>query len=135
MTVECIEQEFQEQVSEKIRLVAEDMNRFRVFTPFVFDDGDHLAVVLRREDAGWVLSDEAHTYMRLTPDIDGPDPHKETRQKIIASTLSVLGIEDRGGELILTVRDSRYADALYSFIQGLLQVATASYLFTKLVKS
>ena len=38
-------------------------------------------------------------------------------------------------ELILTVRDSRYADALYSFIQGLLQVATVSYLFTELVKS
>ena len=135
MTVESIEREFQEQVSGKIRLVAEDLNRFRVFTPFVFDDGDHLAAVLRREDAGWVLSDEANTYMHLTPDIDGPDPHKETRQKIIANTLSVFGIEDRGGELILAVRDSRYADVLYSFIQGLLQVATVSHLFTELANT
>ena len=65
MTGERIEREFHEQVIEKIRLAAEGPNRFRVFTPFVFDDGDHLAVVLRKEDAKWALSDEGHTYMHL----------------------------------------------------------------------
>ena len=41
------------------------------------------------------------------------------------------GIEDRDGELTLKVRDSRWADALYSFVR----VAGASYVFTEQVKS
>ena len=42
------------------------MNRFLVFTPFTFDDGDHLAIVLKRYDKHWFLSDEGHTYMHLS---------------------------------------------------------------------
>ena len=135
MTAERICQEFQEQVSAKIRLVAAGPNRFRVFTPFVFDDGDHLAFVLRNEDAEWVLSDEGHTYMHLARDIDEPDRGEENCQRIIAGALSAFGIEDREGELTLQVRDSRWADALYSFVQGLIQVASVSYVFTEEAKS
>ena len=99
MTAEPIQHEFQEQVAAKIRLAAEGPNRFRGFTPFVFDDGDHLAVVLRKEDAQWVLSDEGHTYMHLARDIDEPDRGKESCQRSVAGALSRFGIEDREGEL------------------------------------
>ena len=135
MTVESIEQDFRDKVSAQIRLAAEGLDRFRVLTPFLFDDGDHLAVVLRRESTGWVLSDEAHTYMHLTYDIDEEDLHKGTRQKIISNALSMFRIDDREGELVLDVRDSRYGDALYSFVQGLLRIADVSYLSRERVKS
>ena len=118
MTVESVERSFREKVSAQVRLAAEGVDRFRVFTPFLFDDGDHLAIVLRREGAAWVLSDEAHTYMHLSYDIDEKDLHRGTRQKIIANALSMFRIEDRDGELVLGVRDAGYGDALYSFIQG-----------------
>ena len=132
MTVESIEQDFRDKVSAQIRLAAEGLDRFRVFTPFLFDDGDHLAIVLRKESTGWVLSDEAHTYMHLTYDID---LHMGTRQKIISNALSMFRIEDREGELVLDVRDSRYGDALYSFVQGLLRITDVSYLSRERVKS
>ncbi|MCY4661720.1 MAG: DUF1828 domain-containing protein [Acidobacteria bacterium] len=135
MTAESVERSFRDKVSAQVRLVAEGVDRFRVFTPFLFDDGDHLAIVLRRESAGWVLSDEAHTYMHLSYDIDEKDLHKGTRQKIIANALSMFRIEDRDGELILGVRDSGYGDALYSFIQGLLRIGDVSYLSQERVKS
>ena len=135
MTVESIERDFREKVSAQIRLAAEGLDRFRVFTPFLLDDGDHLAIVLRRESTGWVLSDEAHTYMHLTYDIDEKDLHKGTRQKIISNALSMFRIEDREGELVLDVRDSRYGDALYSFVQGLLRIADVSYLSRERAKS
>ena len=135
MTGERIQQEFQEQVAGKIRLAGEGPNRFRVFTPFVFDDGDRLAIVLRKEHTEWVLSDEGHTYMHLARDIDEPDPHREKRQRIVSNALLRFGIEDRDGELILTMRESRWADALYSFVQGLLRIAGASYVFTEQMKS
>ena len=126
MTIESIERDLREQVAGRIRLAAEGPDRFRVFTPFVLDDGDHLAIVLRRDDDGWMLSDEGHTYMRLARDIDGPDPHDGTRRKTVSAAAAAFGIEDREGELVLGVRNDRYGDALYPFVQGLLRIASAS---------
>ena len=123
MTIETVERDFHDKVSTKIRLAAEGMDRFRVFTPFLFEDGDHLSIVLKKEGTGWVLSDEAHTYMHLTYDLDERDLQTGTRQKIIANALSVFQVEDRDGELILEVPDERYGDALYSFVQALLKIA------------
>ena len=128
MSIETIEREFCEKISAKIWLVAEGMERFRVFTPFLFEDGDHLSIVLKKEGMRWVLSDEAHTYMHLSYDIDERDLHSGTRQKIISNALSMFQIEDRDGELLLDVPDGRYGDALYSFVQALLKITDVSYL-------
>ena len=135
MAIETVERDFHEKVSTKIRLAAEGMERFRVFTPFLFEDGDHLSIVLKKEGARWVLSDEAHTYMHLTYDVDERDLHTGTRQKIIANALSVFQIEDREGELVLEVPDERYGDALYSFVQALLKISDVSYLSRERVRS
>ena len=135
MSIETIERDFHEKVSSKIRLAAEGMERFRVFTPFLFEDGDHLGIVLRKEGARWVLSDEAHTYMHLTYDIDEKDLHGGTRQKIISNALSTFQIEDRDGELVLDVPEERYGDALYSFVQALLKISNVSYLSRERVRS
>lgn len=135
MTRESVERSFREKVSAQIRLETEGVDCFRVFTPFLFDDGDHLAIVLRREGAGWVLSDEAHTYMHLSYDIDERDLHRGPRQKIIAKALSMFRIEDRNGELVLGVQEAGYGDALYSFIQGLLRISDVSYLSQERARS
>ena len=135
MSIETMERDFHQKVSAKVRLAAEGMERFRVFTPFLFDDGDHLVIVLKKEGARWVLSDEAHTYMHLTYDIDEKDLHGGTRQKIISNALSTFRIEDRDGELMLDVPDERYGDALFSFVQALLKISDVSYLSRERVRS
>ena len=38
MTNDTIEQDFQAKVSAKVRLASEGVGRYRVFTPFRFDD-------------------------------------------------------------------------------------------------
>lgn len=128
MSMETIARDFHEKVSAKVWLTAEGINRFRVFTPFLFEDGDHLSVVLKKEGTRWILSDEAHTYMHLTYDIDERDLHSGTRQKIVANALSTFRVEDRDGELTLAVPDERYGDALYSFVQALLKIASTANL-------
>ncbi len=135
MSFSAIEKDFQAKVSEKVRLAAEGLDRYRVLTPFRFDDGDHLAIVLKRDGEGWVLSDEAHTYMHLTYDMDERDLHRGTRQTIISNALSVFEIEDREGELVLGVPGERYGDALYSFVQALLKISDVSYLSREQVRS
>ena len=135
MVAETIEQNFREKVCAKVRVAAEGMSRYRVLTPFLFDDGDHLVILLKREGGGWVLSDEGHTYMHLTYDLDERDLQRGTRQKIIANALSVFTVEDRDGELVLRIRDERYGDALYSFVQALLRITDVSFLSRERVRS
>ena len=53
MSVESIEREFKAKVWDRIRLMSEGVNRYQVFTPFQFDDGDHLVIVLKRENSHW----------------------------------------------------------------------------------
>lgn len=135
MAVENIERDFHAKVSERIHLRSEGMDRYRVFTPFLFEDGDHLAIVLKREGRSWLLSDEAHTYMHLTYDLDERDLQRGNRQKVIANALSTFQVEDRDGELLLRVAEDRYGDALYSFVQALLKITDVSYLSRERVHS
>jgi len=135
MGIEEIEHEFREKVSTKINLAPEGMNRYRVFTPFLFEDGDHLAVVLKRENSSWILSDEGHTYMHMTYDIDERDMQRGTRQKVICNALSTFSVEDRDGELVLRIEESRYGDALFSYIQALLKISDISFLSREQVRS
>lgn len=135
MTVELIERDFREKVCEEIHLVAEGENRFRVFTPFLFEDGDHLAVVLRREPSGWMLTDEGHTFMHLTYDIEEKDLYRGTRQKIITNTLSTFSVEDQDGRLLLPVRNEQFGDALFSFVQALLKITDITFLTRERARS
>ena len=135
MPISTIEQDFSEKVSAKVRLVAEGVGRYRVFTPFRFSDGDHLAIVLRQTGTRWVLSDEAHTYMHLTYSMDEQDLRRGARQQIISDALSVFGVEDKDGELVLGVPDEQYGDALFSFVQALLRIADVSYLSRERIRS
>ena len=45
MSINTIEQDFMAKVSTTVRLSAEDSERFRVLTPFMFEDGDHLVIM------------------------------------------------------------------------------------------
>jgi hypothetical protein len=135
MSIETIETDFKQKVCEEVRLLPEGVNRYRVFTPFMFDDGDHLAVVLRHESKGWVLSDEGHTYMHLTYEIDEKDLQKGTRQKVIANALDAFNVEDQEGELMISIPEERYGDALFSFLQALIKITDVSYLSRERVKS
>jgi hypothetical protein len=135
MSVESIEREFKEKVCDRIRLVSEGMNRYQVFTPFQFEDGDHLVIVLKQENSHWLLSDEGHTYMHLTYSLEEKDLRRGTRQKIITNALSMFTVNDRGGELAIEVKEDRYGDALYSFVQALLKITDVTYLSRERVKS
>lgn len=135
MNLERIEQDFRIKVSEKLRVKSEGIERFRVFVPFMFEDGDHLSIVMRKGDDQWILTDEGHTYMHLTYDLEEKDLQRGTRQKIITNALSVFKVEDREGELITKISNDQYGDALYSFVQALLRITDITYLSRERVRS
>lgn len=126
MAVATIEQEFRAKVGAKISLVAEGDTRYVVLTPFRFDDGDHLVIVLRHLDGAWFLTDEGHTFMHLTYKMDEQSLRHGSRHEFIAKTLAAFGVEDRDGQLVHLVRDSAFDDAFFSFVQALIKVTTIS---------
>ena len=135
MSVESITHAFRHTVCEQVRVESEGVNRFRVFTPFMFEDGDHLAIVLTQQGSQWELTDEGHTLMHLTYDLDEKDLRSGGRQKIISNALAAFSVEERDGELAIAIDDDQYGDALYSFIQALLRIADVSYLSRERVRS
>ena len=135
MSTNTIELDFKAKVCEKVQIAPEGLERFRVFTSFMFDDGDHLCIVLKKDGDGWILSDEGNTYMRLTFDMDEQDLREGKRHAIIANALSLFDVEDRDGELVIRVRDGLYGDALFSFAQAILKIADVSYLSRERVRS
>ena len=128
MSIDAIERDFKAKVCEKVKLASEGLERYRVFAPFMFDDGDHLSIVLKKDGAGWALSDEGNTYMRLTFDMDEQSLREGQRHAIISNALSLFDVEDRDGELVIRVNVGLYGDALFSFVQAILKIADVSYL-------
>lgn len=128
MSLRAIERDFREAVASRIELVEDGADRYRVLNPFLFDDGDHFSIVLRREGTKWALSDEGNTWMRLTCDIGERDLLRGSRRKVIADALSPFGIEDRDGEFVISVAGERYGDALLSLVQGISRVASVALL-------
>lgn len=135
MTLATIEQEFRDKVCAQINLVPAGRGRYRVFSPFHFNDGDHLVMTLRSQNGHWVLSDEGHTYMHLTYDLDEKSLYQGSRQQIISNTLSTFAVDDDEGELKVVIDDGRYGDALYDFVQALLRISDVTYLSRERVKS
>jgi hypothetical protein len=60
--------------------------------------------------------------MHLTYDLDEKDLQRGTRQEIITNALSAFKVEDREGELIVTVEGDQFGDALYGFVQPFLKI-------------
>lgn len=135
MSVESIERVFRESIGDEVRLLPEGIERYRVFTPFQFDDGDCLSIVLKRGPAGWLLSDEGHTFMHLTYWLDEQDLRRGTRAAVISNALTAFSVEDREGELVLSVPGERFGDALFSFVQALLKITDVSFLSRERVRS
>lgn len=125
---------FKESACGEIDLSSSGLNRYLVDVPFTFTDGDHFVVILRQEDQKWVLSDEGHTFMHLSYDLRDKEYEKGNRRKKIDEVLAQYQIEDKNGELILTIPEGRYGDALFTFVQAITRITDISFLERELVK-
>jgi len=104
-------------ICEGIEIEPQGVDRWVVYNPFTFDDGDHFVVILRREQDNWVLSDEGHTFMHLS--YGGVDLSKGSRAKLVEQALDVHGLENANGELRMRLAEADPSDGFFSFIQGI----------------
>lgn len=129
MNVTDIQRELAAKVSAEIRVEPDGADRLRIRNPFQFDDGDHFNIVLRREGAGWVFTDEGTTYAHLSyAGVDLDDLDCGRRRAILERTLSAFGVLDREGELLVRPAGDHYAGALFSLIQTMHKVSDLRFL-------
>lgn len=135
MDLDVIQKSLRNAVSDEISLINEGVNRFRIFTPFEFDDGDHFSIILKKHDNSVIFTDEAHTIMHLSYDMDVSALKKGTRQKILTNITSNFGLEENNGELTIKVEDNNYGASFYNFLQALVKISDLSYLSKEQVRS
>lgn len=132
---ETIEKNFKEKVCREVRLAAEGVDRFRVFSPFQFDDGDHFAIVLKKFGNNWILSDEGHTYMHLSYIMDVKSLERDKRAKIVSNALSNFGIKETKGVLTAILNTENSGNIFFNYIQGLIKITDVTYLNRENVRS
>lgn len=130
-----IEETFKEKVCKEVRLVAEGIGRFRVFTPFQFEDGDHFVIVLKKVGKNWILSDEGHTYMHLSYIMDVTSLERGKRSKIVSNAISNCGITESKGVLTAVLNTEDSGNVFYNYIQGLIKITDITYLSRENVRS
>ena len=135
MNLETIRGEFRNRVCEQVDLRQEGENRFIVFTPFRFEDGDHFSIILKKAEGQWLLTDEASTLMHLSYELDDVDSEEGNRGQIISGSLAGFSVENRNGELVIPVSEDRFGDALFNFVQALTKVTDVSFLSRERVRS
>lgn len=134
-TTKQISDDFKEKVSEAVRLHEEGVNRYRVFTPFTFDDGDSFSIVLQKNGNGWLLSDEGHTFMHMSYEMDMAALEKGNRAELLESVLNNFGISKSEGSLELRFEPGEAGNALYTYLQALTKISDLGYLNREIVKS
>lgn len=130
MESKTILKEFREKVSEKINLKEKGIGRYLVITPFLFEDGDNLVIILKhdKKQNKWKLTDEGHTFMHLSYFMDIKDFQRGTRQEIINNCKMMFGVDEKEGELFLYVSDGKFGDSLFDFVQSLLKITDITFL-------
>jgi len=125
--------DFRRKVCQEIDVEPQGVDRYIVYTPFMFDDGDHFVVLLRKDSSGWFITDQGHTLMHLS--YSGVDVGKGNRARIVEESLAAQRIENRDGELRIAVADREFGDALYSYLEGLSKITTVTHMTHERVAS
>lgn len=124
----AVELKLRDDLGKGFAVVGEGANRYRIFTPFQFRNGDHLGIVLKKIDGDWFLTDEGHTYQHLNCRLSLISLDIVMDNPFLVQALAELSVEDRQREMLIKIIDTEYASALYKLIHVLLQVITLAEL-------
>lgn len=116
-------QEFKRSVGRSVQIFPSGEGRYKIFTPFCFDDGDHFVIVLKQNgQQEWVITDEGHTFMHLSywDNLDSIDG-------IVRDVMKKYGVTEKEGVISVTTGEiSESGKSLYDFIQALLELSIRS---------
>jgi len=137
MNIDAIQDSFKDAIAGSVRLRPEGANRYQVFTPCHFDDGDHFVIALEKANGGgWALTDDGHTYMHMSYHTKISSLESGTRNVLIESALKKHGVEESGGQILAHIDNLDNAgNVFYNYIQCLIKITDVAYLNRERVAS
>ena len=98
-------------------------NTYKIYTPFCFNDGDHLYLLLQKEKDLWMLSDNTETLMRASYDkyIDDIVDEKKTEIQSILTMFDVT-LSKKDGQIRAIVENKKSSISFYNIIQAILHI-------------
>jgi hypothetical protein len=111
-------------ISGEIDLERQGPNRYILYTPFAFPDGDHYVLTLSQKNGMWALSDEGHTLMHLS--YGNVDIQQGSRAVLIEDYVGGFGVSNNEGELTLEASEDDLADAVFSFVQMITKISAVT---------
>lgn len=95
-----------------------------------------LSLTLSRAAGGWVVSDEGHTFMRLSDDLDMKDLERGSRARIVRDALASFGVAEDDGTLSReAITDAGVGEAVYGLIQAAMRIYDVRLVSRERVKS
>jgi len=128
MDIKEFERIFKKSVCDEISLTSVGIDRYRISSPFQFDDGDHIKIVLKRDGKDWILSDEGHTLMHLNYYLDETQLLEGHREKILFETVENLSLSYDRGRIFTKIDKKSMGNQLFRLIQGIIQIDDVLYL-------
>lgn len=125
--------EVRRKICHEIDIEQEGDDRFIIFSPFMFDDGDHFVTILKRQDGRWWLTDEGHTLMHM--DYEQTDFRSPSRWKVIENALANHQIQLSGSELRTPMDEPFQADRIFSFFQGIARITNVTAMTREMVSA
>ena len=124
-----IENNFIKSICQKIEFEKDGIDRYRVISPFHFNDGDGLLIVLKKDFDRWVLSDEKHTFRHITYGMNSDIIFEGSKWDVISDAITMFDVTNDNWELKLELSSDDLASAFYDFVQCILKIIDVSYLF------
>jgi hypothetical protein len=117
-----IVQAIRHQISDDLDISLKSEGRIEVFTPFMYQDGDHCGFYFNRNENGqWEATDEGEVLGHAG--YSGVDLLDDGRAEKFRKAVEFFGMHERGGELILPVSDeTKFGEAFFRFAQACMDI-------------
>jgi hypothetical protein len=136
VTSDELQRRISDALAAEVTLHRASEHEVRIEVPFYFPDGDGLVIYLR--DVGGEtaeLTDHAHTLMHIGYHTDVDRFYTGTRAQVFERVRTRHGVEDRDGELVVRHLIDETPQALFSFVQALIEISDIRHLDKEIVRS
>ncbi|MFH1743641.1 MAG: DUF1829 domain-containing protein [bacterium] len=104
-----------------------------ITTPYLDRHNDYLQIYARKQNGGFILTDDAYTITDLK--LSGCKLDSPKRQQLLKITLNGFGVKQNGNELQVQASPENFALRKHNLIQAILAVNDLFYLAEPMVKS
>ena len=117
--IESWREDLQRKIGKPFKVLEKGDGFFLISTPFVWDDGDHVSLVVREVEGQWLLGDGGHTFMRCS--FDERASCDDWQQVIVE-----FGVREKDGELYIPILNEQDSSAFLSLIRAMRKLVSLS---------